>query len=177
MEYIIIILLAASLSATVIFGGRSRARPCTHYEEYVEMTKMLSLLSNKHKDKLAEVRRSADEHIDRWKVTHERDIRRDALSKSRATSRDQATEHLAPLASSLDHLCVKDFRFLGAPIDFVIFNGASKVSDGIEDEVAEIVFLGIETKSKGLSEVQRAIERAILAGNVRFEVFNQDEEV
>jgi predicted Holliday junction resolvase-like endonuclease len=125
---------------------------------------------------LAEVRRSADEHIDKWKVIHEKEIRKDALKKSRSTMRGQATEHLAPLMTGLDHLCIKDFRFLGSPIDFIIFNGASKVSDGSEDEIGDVVFLDIKTGSASLSKVQRAIKRAVLAGNVRFEVFNPDVE-
>lgn len=102
------------------------------------------------------------------------DARTDALKRSRSVMRGQATEHLAPLIQS--EWPYKDFRFLGNPIDYVIFSGASAVTDGEGDTVDEVVLLDIKTGKSQLSKVQRRIRDAVRVGNVDFATYNPDTE-
>lgn len=60
MEYIIIAFLIACFAIRFAAKGRKPNRSRTHYEEYLEMTKMIKSLSTGPE----EVRRSADERTD-----------------------------------------------------------------------------------------------------------------
>lgn len=101
-----------------------------------------------------------------------KDARADALKKSRAVLRGQATEHLAPLIQS--NWEMKDFRFIGNPIDFLICSGSSAILDGKANEIEEIVLLDIKTNKSSLNKTQRRIRDAVLAGRVAFAVYNTD---
>lgn len=100
------------------------------------------------------------------------DARADALKKSRSVMRGQATEHLAPIMQS--EWPYKDFRFMNNPIDYVIFAGASGVTDGTQDTIDEVVLLEIKTGKSSLSKVQRRIRDAIKKNKVAFVTYNPD---
>jgi quinol monooxygenase YgiN len=59
-------------------------------------------------------------------------IRQDSLRRSQSVVAGKATEHLAPLLPGFE-FDPRDARFLGSPIDFIVFDGLS------EGEVSEIV--------------------------------------
>src|SRR3990172_6426268 len=65
-------------------------------------------------------------------------IREDALWRSHSVVAGKATEHLAPLLPGFE-FDPRDARFLGSPIDSIVFDGLS------EGEVHEIVFVEIKT--------------------------------
>ncbi|MFZ9888577.1 MAG: Holliday junction resolvase-like protein [Myxococcota bacterium] len=88
--------------------------------------------------------------------------RREAISASRATLLGQVGEQLAPLLPEFPYT-LEDARFLGAPIDYVVFDGHS---EGAE---VEVVFVEVKTGNAKLSRGERAIRDAIVAGRVRFE--------
>ncbi len=74
----------------------------------------------------------------------------------------KATEHLAPLLPGFE-FDPRDARFLGSPIDFIVFDGLS------EGEVQEIVFVEIKTgPSAALSTRERLVREAVDSGRVRF---------
>ena len=109
-----------------------------------------------------------------WKITEESKIRKDALERSRSILRGQATEHLAPL--TMDSLNPKDFRFMGNPIDYIVFNGLSDVSDKKSDEVESVILLDIKTGKSRLTKTQRRIRDCIEQGRVKFVVYNPDKD-
>jgi predicted Holliday junction resolvase-like endonuclease len=79
-------------------------------------------------------------------------------------------EQMAPLLPGFAYLPA-DARFLGDPVDYVVFNGYSAVKDnGDADEALEIVILDIKHGKSTLTGGQRQIAKAIAAGRVRFEV-------
>jgi predicted Holliday junction resolvase-like endonuclease len=83
---------------------------------------------------------------------------------------------MAPLLPGFGYLPA-DCRFLGNPIDYVVFNGHTEFSDPEgSDEDLEIVLLEIKQNSSQLSRVQRAVRRAAEEGRVRFEVARVDED-
>ncbi len=89
-------------------------------------------------------------------------IRDDALSRSQSVVAGKATEHLAPLLPGFD-FDPRDARFLGSPIDFVVFDGLS------EGEVHEVVFVEIKTgPSAALTSRERLVRDAVEGRRVRF---------
>ena len=89
--------------------------------------------------------------------------RRESVARSRSTLHGKLAEQMAPLLPGFPYRPA-DARFLGDPVDYVIFRGRS---DG---EVTEVVLLEVKQGASALSGVQRAIARAVEAGKVRFEV-------
>jgi predicted Holliday junction resolvase-like endonuclease len=86
-----------------------------------------------------------------------------ALSSSRRVLKGQAAEQLAPLAAGFDYL-PSDARFLGSPIDYLVFDGLSD-----DHHEVEIVFLEIKTGRSKLTSREARIRDAVEAGRVRWE--------
>ncbi len=93
-----------------------------------------------------------------------RAARRDALDRGRHTLRGQVAEQLAPLAPTFPY-APGDARFLGAPIDYVVFDGL-----GDPAEEVEIVLVEVKTGRAKLSPNEKRVEAAVKAGRVHFEV-------
>ena len=76
--------------------------------------------------------------LDRWKLEAETAIRKDALRRSQATVSGKATEHLVPLLPDFP-FDPRDARFLGSPVDLVVFDGLSG------GDLQEVVFVEVKT--------------------------------
>jgi len=98
-------------------------------------------------------------------IRREREIRKEAIEKSRQVLEGKFKEQLAPVLPGFKYN-PSDARFLGTPIDFVIFDGAS------ENKINKIVFLEIKTGESKLTEKEKQIENLIKAGRIEFEVLN-----
>ncbi len=108
-------------------------------------------------------RRESATELNQWKIDYEASIRQDAIERSRAVIVGKVTEHLVP------HMPVfpynpKDARFIGSPIDLIVFDGAD------EGMVRDVIFLEIKTGSSTLSPRQKQIKDAIDAGRVLWRV-------
>lgn len=80
------------------------------------------------------------------------------------------TEHLIPFHRSfLTQFNPKDARFLGSPIDLIVF-------DGYADKKSEIVIWLVEVKTgkSKLSDTQKRIRQAVKDGNIRWKEINPD---
>ncbi len=89
--------------------------------------------------------------------------RDDAVRRSRAVIGGQLAEQVAPLLPGFP--CDPgDARFVGKPVDFVAFPGASSGS-GVIDEV---LFIEVKTGEASLSRVERSLRDAVRAGRVRW---------
>lgn len=96
--------------------------------------------------------------------------RRSSVNQSRAVLKGKMAEQVAPLLPGFTYWPA-DARFLGDPIDYVIFDGYSACKDDLTDgRDIEIVMLDIKHGKSVLSREQRRIADAIMAGRVRFEV-------
>jgi predicted Holliday junction resolvase-like endonuclease len=103
---------------------------------------------------------------------HERGLseaRRESVLKSRSSLKGQIAEQMAPLLPGFRYPPA-DARFLGDPIDYVVFNGCSDARDRGVEEGLEIVLLEVKQGSSSLSPLQRRIGRSVQEGRVRFEV-------
>jgi len=93
--------------------------------------------------------------------------RRDSTDQSRAVLKGKMAEQMAPMLPGFDYWPA-DARFLGDPVDYVVFDGYSQGDDS--PNALEVVILDIKKEQTPLSQGQRRIARAIAAGRVRFEV-------
>ena len=106
--------------------------------------------------------RHAEEDLERWRHKTETDIRADAVKRSRAVVTGKVTEHLVPYLGEFPFNPM-DVRFLGTPVDLVVFDGLS------EGSLQEVVFVEIKSgPSASLSTRERRIRDAILNGRVRW---------
>jgi predicted Holliday junction resolvase-like endonuclease len=94
-----------------------------------------------------------------WKVRYTRHIRRDAVLRSQATISGLVHEQLLPFLPEFP-FNPKDARFLGTPVDLVVFDGLDA------GQVRGIVFLEVKTGGATLSARERQVRDAIKAGNV-----------
>ncbi len=99
----------------------------------------------------------------------EREARRDSVDRSRATLSGQFLEKLAPQFPDFPYEPT-DLRFLGTPVDYVVFDGLS------EGEVDAIVFLEVKSGGSGLTAKERRVRDAIEAGAVRWDVYHVPDE-
>lgn len=90
-----------------------------------------------------------------------RDIRRHAVSQSRAVTRGQVFEQFAAYFPDFE-FSPKDAQFIGKPVDFVVFDGLD------EGELRRIVFVEIKTGDAALSVRERRIRDAIRRGAVEW---------
>jgi predicted Holliday junction resolvase-like endonuclease len=96
--------------------------------------------------------------------------RQDSTDRSRAVLKGRMAEQVAPMLPGFDYWPA-DARFLGSPIDYVIFDGYSRVRDKITNgDGLEVVILDIKRGKARLSHSQRQIARAVEEGRVRFEI-------
>ena len=94
-----------------------------------------------------------------------------SVNQARSTLKGQIGEQLAPLLPGFQYAAA-DARFLGDPIDFVVFNGYTEMRDGLNGQGSEVevVILDIKRGNARLSEAQKAVAAAVCAGRVRFQV-------
>ncbi len=100
----------------------------------------------------------------------EREARRDSVDRSRATLSGQFLEKLAPHFPDFPYEPT-DLRFLGTPVDYVVFDGLS------EGAVDEIVFLEVKSGTSGLTSKERRVRDAVEAGAVRWDVYHVPDDV
>lgn len=102
-----------------------------------------------------------------WMRDEEKRIREDAIKKSEAVIKGKVTEHLIPFFPTFNYN-PKDARFIGSPVDLVIFDGLN------EGDLRKVVFLEVKTgKTAGLSERERLVKQCIEKRNVVYETIDR----
>jgi len=87
-----------------------------------------------------------------------------SVDQSRSTLKGQIAEQMAPVLPGFCYLPA-DARFLGDPIDYVVFNGRTNLgNNGTEEENLELILLEVKHGHSRLTPVQRAIANAVEAG-------------
>lgn len=97
-----------------------------------------------------------------------------SVNSSRAVLKGKMAEQLAPIMPQFQYL-PSDAKFLGDPIDYVVFDGYTEFRDdeGAAENI-EIVLIDIKSGGARLSKGQQAIAQAIREGRVRFETIRID---
>ena len=97
-----------------------------------------------------------------------------SVNTSRAVLKGKMAEQLAPIMPQFEYL-PSDAKFLGDPVDYVVFDGYTDLRDGEgRSEDIEIVLIDIKSGGARLTKGQVAIAQAIQAGRVRFETVRID---
>lgn len=96
--------------------------------------------------------------------------RQDSLDKQRYVVKGKVGEQMAPLFPEFaERYDPADARFIGSPVDYIIFDNMSQVVEGA-DLPLEIVLLDVKTGEKAaLTTIQRRIRDAVGAKRVRWE--------
>jgi predicted Holliday junction resolvase-like endonuclease len=112
-------------------------------------------------------------------VKHQQEIekaRQQSVETSRRTIKGQIAEQLAPILAGFPYL-PSDSRFIGDPIDYIIFKGYTDFKDhhGSGDDI-ELVIVDIKNNKAQLSDGQKQIAKAIETGKVRFDTVRISED-
>ena len=97
-----------------------------------------------------------------------------SVNTSRAVLKGKMAEQFAPILPEFQYL-PSDAKFLGDPVDYVVFDGYTDLRDG-QGKVDDIEIVLIDIKSGGarLTKGQQAIAQAIQQGRIRFETIRID---
>jgi len=95
--------------------------------------------------------------------------RRESVEKSRSSLKGRIAEQMAPLLPGFLY-DPADARFMGDPIDYIVFDGYTALRGGSAEAVPEVVLLEVKQGTSALSPFQKAIAASVAAGRVRFEV-------
>ncbi|MHA1903411.1 MAG: Holliday junction resolvase-like protein [Candidatus Thorarchaeota archaeon] len=96
-------------------------------------------------------------------------IRKDAADRSRYVLKGKIAEHMVPLLADIFKHDPSDARFIGAPIDYLIFDGYTAVKDRNSDEPITVILADVKTGDARLNKTERKIKEAVEAGRVRWE--------
>lgn len=102
-----------------------------------------------------------------WKVDVEKELREDALARSRVVLKGKLAEQLAPLFKVFGYN-PSDARFIGDPVDYVVFDGYTEVRERKEDRPITVVLADVKTGQATLTYEQRRIKQGIERGQVEF---------
>lgn len=93
-----------------------------------------------------------------------RQVKKEAIQKSRSILRGQFVEELSPFFPNFPYN-PKDLKFFGAPIDYVVFDGLN------EGNLQKITFLEIKTGKSQLNKNERQLKKVIEEGKVDYQVY------
>jgi predicted Holliday junction resolvase-like endonuclease len=96
-----------------------------------------------------------------------RKVRKEALGKSRAVLKGKISEQMAPVLPEFRYNPA-DARFLGSPIDYIIFDGYSEAKDG-RGKIRRIVLMDVKTGNAKLSPIERKVRDAVSSGSVEWQ--------
>lgn len=97
-----------------------------------------------------------------WKAKYTRGIRQDSVSRSRATISGQVHEQLLPYLPDFP-FDPKDVRFMGAPVDLIVFDGLNA------GKLERIVFVEVKTGESQLTGRERQVRDMVLSRGVSWE--------
>lgn len=96
-----------------------------------------------------------------WKIRYAAKLREDAVQRSLAVTSGKVHEQLIPYLPTFDYN-PKDVRFLGSPVDLVVFDGLA------EGQVKRIIFLEVKTGRAGLTSRERSVREAVQTRRVEW---------
>ncbi len=98
------------------------------------------------------------------------EIRETAIKQSRAVLSGQFSEQIAPYMPGFPYKPA-EARFIGKPIDFVIFRGMD------EKKIDEVIFVEVKTGKSNLNSVERSLRNAIENKNVKWDEYRVNKNI
>ena len=148
-------------------------------QEKLHVTEIISQAQKEENRKLElQHKRDLEKQIDvlslemaKWKDEELGKAIKNSNIKSRSILRGKNAEHYVPFSDDfLEEFSPSDAKFLGNPIDYVIFKNASKITDKEEADI-EIVFADVKTGKSQLTKLQRSIKKAVEEGRISWRTF------
>jgi predicted Holliday junction resolvase-like endonuclease len=102
-----------------------------------------------------------------WILEKDGEIRGDAVKRSRVVLGGKFLEQLAPFLPGFKY-DPTDARFIGSPVDFVVFDGLSKGEPG------KVVFIEVKSGQSRLSKIERKVKEAVKGKRVEWEELKAD---
>ncbi len=99
--------------------------------------------------------------FERWKARYAKEIRKDAAQRSQSVTVGKVYEQLVPYLPAFAWN-PRDARFLGSPVDLLVFDGLS------ENALRAVIFVEIKTGQSALAPRERLLRDAIRAGRVEW---------
>lgn len=154
---LLLLLLIVTLIAFAIFIFRSQANKGQLAEALFERWRDATLRSEKER-----LREEVKLELEIWKSDEELKIRADALNRSDNTHFGKMTEHLVPWLADTA-FDPRDMRFVGSPVDFVVFDGLSAGRD------ITVYFLEVKSgRNPRLSAREERVRQAVLKRRFRY---------
>ncbi len=97
-------------------------------------------------------------------------IREDAIKQSRAVLSGQFSEQIAPYLPDFPYKPT-EARFIGKPIDFVVFEGMD------EKQIDKVVFVEVKSGQSKLSKVEKTLKSAIENKKISWHEYKVPEEI
>lgn len=138
----------------------------------------LEELDKYKQNEIQQIHKNSEEHylkaanvlLEQWKVDNEIKIRQDAINRSYSVNLGKISEHLIPFhADFYSKFNPQDTRFIGSPIDLIIFDGHSEKKDDVTIYMAEI-----KTGNSRLTKTQQNIKNAVLKKQIVWVEINPD---
>ena len=127
-----------------------------------------------YRTKVCVVEGRAQNDLDRWKNEHTQEIRKDSVSRSRSALKGRISEQMAPLLPEFPY-APADARFIGNPIDFVVFDGYTNAKDG-NGTTVHVVLVEVKKGKGRLTREESLIRKAVEEGRVSWQtIFLKDE--
>jgi predicted Holliday junction resolvase-like endonuclease len=114
--------------------------------------------------RISVIEERARNDLERWKIECTNEIRKDSVNRSRSTLKGRISEQMAPLLPEFP-FSPADARFIGNPIDFVVFDGYTKVKDEKGDAIS-VVLVEVKKGKGKLSREETLIKRAVEEGRI-----------
>jgi predicted Holliday junction resolvase-like endonuclease len=113
--------------------------------------------------------------LERWKIECTNEIRKDSVNRSRSTLKGRISEQMAPLLPEFPY-SPADARFIGNPIDFVVFDGYTKVKDEKSDAI-NVVLVEVKKGKGKLTREESLIQRAVEEGRISWKTVILKDEI
>jgi predicted Holliday junction resolvase-like endonuclease len=114
--------------------------------------------------------------LEEWKLKNIPAQREDAVKKSQYVLKGKIGEQFAPLLPDFMAMCnPSDARFIGSPIDYVVFKNLT-CEEGNELPV-EIILVDVKTGKANLNKNQRKIQEAAVQKRISFQTIRIKEEI
>ncbi|MPW44178.1 endonuclease [Acinetobacter guerrae] len=123
------------------------------------------------------IRAEYEQYIGELELEHQQALaqaQKRSVNTSRAVLKGKMAEQFAPILPEFRYL-PSDAKFLGDPVDYVVFDGYTDFRDGEgQAEDIEVILMDIKSGGARLTKGQQAIAQAVQDGRVRFETLRVD---
>lgn len=156
-----VLILFAALSVLLILYVRIRNQVNSRAQELYNRWREVDIaFMREEQNRLATA--DAKLRFEQWLRENEKNIREDAIAKSQAVTMGKVTEHFIPYLPEFGYN-PQDARFIGNPIDFVVFDGLS------EGDLRQVVFVEVKTGGSTLNTRERRVRDVVQSGKVNWE--------